>query len=413
MINGFTSVTVYCEANEYGWRRNATATDKEAEKYAELFSAVQKGDCAAVRRLCTPGKQGMCTHLLVSGYGNLSPLAIAIIQGNREMIALIFELLLVQYTPIRVNRKVSKSARISNYALVTGEESDDEEAFVDPNGDASMIVNTCDVNVLFTEKSDFDMTGCPSYKSYPMVIQRYYGYRANQEEEEEPKKESCTLLQYLIYRGDASLLEFCMQQLSALSAGVLKKDVEANRFKDEEKHIEKSVMNVIFTASNDYSYNNTDTNLFFPAVASDNLDMIHILMKYTMLGLEVLREQDVKPKEKKGKVVHDDDISDEEYSDSCDEDDSDKMDVEDDKEEEEMNQKPSEDSEYADSDEEEMRSMQQFRAEGKKGEEARRVNVGLVGSFHHRPSSPFCWRRVWVLSRRCATSWTRSVFPRI
>ena len=246
----------------------------------------------------------MCTHLLVSGYDNLSPLGIAIVQGNREMIALIFELLLIQYTPIRVNRKVSKSARISNYALVTGEESDDEETFVDPNSDASLIVNTCDVNVLFTEQCQFDMTGCPSYKSYPSVNRRYYGYQ-NQNNEEESKKESCTLLQYLIYRGDASLLEFCMQQLSVLSAGVLKKDVEANRFKDEEKHIEKSVMNVIFTANNEYSYNSKNTNLFFPAVASDNLDVIHVLMKYTMLGLEVLREQDVKPKEKKGKVVHD------------------------------------------------------------------------------------------------------------
>lgn len=393
MINGYTSFTVYCEASEYGWRSNATATDKEAEKYAELFDAVKRGDCATVRRLCTPGKQGMCTHLLVSGYDNLSPLGIAIVQGNREMIALIFELLLIQYTPIRVNRKVSKSARISNYALVTGEESDDEETFVDPNSDASLIVNTCDVNVLFTEQCQFDMTGCPSYKSYPSVNRRYYGYQ-NQNNEEESKKESCTLLQYLIYRGDASLLEFCMQQLSVLSACVLQKDVEANRFKDEEKHIEKSVMNVIFTANNEYSYNSKNTNLFFPAVASDNLDVIHVLMKYTMLGLEVLREQDVKPKEKKGKVVHDDDVSDEEYSDSCDEEESDKMEVEDDKEEE-ANQKPSEDSEYADSDEEEMRSMQQFRTEGKKAEEARRVNVGLVDSSHCRASSPFCWRREW------------------
>lgn len=86
---------------------------------------------------------------------------------------------------------------------------------------------------------------------------------------------------------------------------------------------------------------------------------------------------------------------DREYSDSCDEEESDKMEVEDDKEEEEANQKPSEDSEYADSDEEEMRSMQQFRTEGKKAEEARRVNVGLVDSSHCRASSPFCWRREW------------------
>lgn len=112
--------------------------------------------------------------------------------------------------------------------------------------------------------------------------------------------------------------------------------------------------------------------------------MLRAVVRYTFGSLNVLREQDVKREEKKtvkrqlgsGMDVEDDewvcacgvrrseyDDSEYDYSDS----ESEKeevMDVEDDEEEEE-GEKESVESEYADSDEEEMKAMRQFREEGK------------------------------------------------
>ena len=114
--------------------------------------------------------------------------------------------------------------------------------------------------------------------------------------------------------------------------------------------------------------------------------MLRAVVRYTFGSLNVLREQDVKREEKKtvkrqlgsAMEVEDDewvclcgvrcseyDDSEYDYSDSESESEKEEvMDVEDDEEEEE-GEKESVESEYADSDEEEMKAMRQFREEGK------------------------------------------------
>ena len=114
--------------------------------------------------------------------------------------------------------------------------------------------------------------------------------------------------------------------------------------------------------------------------------MLRAVVRNTFGSLNVLREQDVKREEKKkvkrqlgsGMDVEDDewvcacgvrrseyDDSEYDYSDSESESEKEEaMDVEDDEEEEE-GEKESVESEYADSDEEEMKAMRQFREEGK------------------------------------------------
>ena len=401
-IPGFSTFTLYSQSNG-GWRPTSHATNEEAKKYVELFNAVKKGDCDQVRTLCTPTKDEDCCHVLVSGYRNLSPLALAINQGDRKMIALLFELMEMQYTPIPVNRNVTKSSRISNYALVTSDDEEEEDMFVDPNSDASNIINTCDVGVVFTERCVFDMTGCPSYRSYPQRS-RSTGYcissfgsgygssfgsfgdnmdEEGDEMEDISKKEECSIFEYLIYRGDVALLKECFDHFQKLSAAVMEKDEKAHRVKKEEV-FEKSIMNSVFSARVSRSYNDHSVNLLFPAIMSDNIDILRCVMRYTMGGLEVLRDKDVNPTEKPKKVKHAlgyNDYSDEELSDCSDfsdmeeeENSENAMEVEDDREEGEPE---SEASEYADSDEEDMKAMRQFREEGKKTDTTRK-NVRIV-----------------------------------
>lgn len=118
---------------------------------------------------------------------------------------------------------------------------------------------------------------------------------------------------------------------------------------------------------------------------NDAAEELRVLLRYTFGSLNVLREQDVAPKEKKVKrklesVVCDECVwrrvvrsreSDSEYDSECysyseeeeEEKKEEEMDVEDDEEEKEEEEEV--ESEYADSDEEEMRAMRQFRDEGK------------------------------------------------
>lgn len=117
---------------------------------------------------------------------------------------------------------------------------------------------------------------------------------------------------------------------------------------------------------------------------NDAAEELRVLLRYTFGSLNVLREQDVAPKEKKVKrklesVVCDEcgwrrvvrsRESDSEYDSECysyseeeEEKKEEEMDVEDDEEEKEEEEEV--ESEYADSDEEEMRAMRQFRDEGK------------------------------------------------
>ena len=128
------------------------------------------------------------------------------------------------------------------------------------------------------------------------------------------------------------------------------------------------------------------TNLMALCMMNDAEAMLRAVVRYTFGSLNVLREQDVKREEKKkvkrqlgsGMDVEDDewvcacgvrrseyDDSEYDYSDSDSESEKEEvMDVEDDEEEEE-GEKESVESEYADSDEEEMKAMRQFREEGK------------------------------------------------
>ena len=120
-------------------------------------------------------------------------------------------------------------------------------------------------------------------------------------------------------------------------------------------------------------------------VMNDAEAMLRAVVRYTFGSLNVLREQDMKREEKKkvkrqlgsAMEVEDDewaracgvrrseyDDSEYDYSDSDSESEKEEvMDVEDDEEEE--GEKESVESEYADSDEEEMKAMRQFREEGK------------------------------------------------
>ena len=128
------------------------------------------------------------------------------------------------------------------------------------------------------------------------------------------------------------------------------------------------------------------TNLMALCMMNDAEAMLRAVVRNTFGSLNVLREQDVKREEKKtvkrqlgsGMDVEDDewvcacgvrrseyDDSEYDYSDSESESEKEEaMDVEDDEEEEE-GEKESVESEYADSDEEEMKAMRQFREEGK------------------------------------------------
>ena len=126
------------------------------------------------------------------------------------------------------------------------------------------------------------------------------------------------------------------------------------------------------------------TNLLALCMMNDTEAILRAVVRYTFGSLNVLREQDVKREEKKtvkrqlgsAMEVEDDEWVracgvrrseyDSEYDYSESESESEKeevMEVEDDEEEE--GEKESVESEYADSDEEEMKAMRQFREEGK------------------------------------------------
>ena len=134
-------------------------------------------------------------------------------------------------------------------------------------------------------------------------------------------------------------------------------------------------------------------NVLEVCMMNDAAEELRVLVRYTFGSLNVLREQDVAPKEKKVKrklesVVCDEWVwrgvvrsreSDSEYDSECysyseeeEEEKKEEMDVEDDEEEKEEEEEV--ESEYADSDEEEMRAMRQFRDEGKQ-DTARLRNV--------------------------------------
>ena len=421
-VRGINQFTVYSEASSYGYRNNGNASEAEAEAYHNLFLAVYSSDYDTVRHLCTPDSKGHCTFVLCCGL-NRSPLSIAVNKGDVEMIKLLFELMAMQYTPITIHRELNQTGKVSNYALVRGDY-EDEQAFVDPNADHSLIVNTCDVNINFLEKYDFDMTGVKEYVSSkkqdqpnPYSFDNNWQYAdsdsdldsdSDSDSEmdvedssdasrtkslEKDHTETCHILQYLIYRNDMELMKLFLDCMKQLGDTVFEKDLKANKVKQED-HKTKWLLNALYgvdvsTNSYYYSYRTTYVDIIKPLIMNDNVPMIRLLMHYTFLGLNVLRAKDVEPKKdvvKRRLVNHyddDSDFSDYSYSDDYEDEDEEKkeelkkaMEEENDKElNEEGKVEEEEESEYADSDEEEMKALRQFKQEGKAEVDEKRSNA--------------------------------------
>ena len=417
-VRGINQFTVYSEASSYGYRNNGNASEAEAEAYHNLFLAVYSSDYDTVRHLCTPDSKGHCTFVLCCGL-NRSPLSIAVNKGDVEMIKLLFELMAMQYTPITIHRELNQTGKVSNYALVRGDY-EDEQAFVDPNADHSLIVNTCDVNINFLEKYDFDMTGVKDYvtgkkqdQSNPYGYENNWQYADSDSDSESDSDmdvedssdtsrtkslekdhtENCHILQYLIYRNDMELMKLFLDCMKQLGDTVFEKDLKANKVKQEE-HKTKWLLNALYgvdvsTNSYYYSYRTTYVDIIKPLIMNDNVPMIRLLMHYTFLGLNVLRAKDVEPKKdvvKRRLVNHyddDSDFSDYSYSDDYEDEDDEKkeelkkaMEEENDKElNEEGKVEEEEESEYADSDEEEMKALRQFKQEGKAEVDEKRSNA--------------------------------------
>ena len=421
-VRGINHFTVYSEASSYGYRNNGNASEAEAEAYHNLFLAVYSSDYDTVRHLCTPDSKGHCTFVLCCGL-NRSPLSIAVNKGDVEMIKLLFELMAMQYTPITIHRELNQTGKVSNYALVRGDY-EDEQAFVDPNADHSLIVNTCDVNINFVENYVFDMTGVKEYvtgkkqdQPNPYSFDNNWQYAdsdsdldsdSDSDSEmdvedssdasrtkslEKDHTETCHILQYLIYRNDMELMKLFLDCMKQLGDTVFEKDLKANKVKQEE-HKTKWLLNSLYGVdvsmnSYYYSYRTTYVDIIKPLIMNDNVPMIRLLMHYTFLGLNVLRAKDVEPKKdvvKRRLVNHyddDSDFSDYSYSDDYEDEDDEKkeelkkaMEEENDKElNEEGKVEEEEESEYADSDEEEMKALRQFKQEGKAEVDEKRSNA--------------------------------------
>lgn len=423
MVKGINQFTIYFEKNNYGYRNNGNAPEADCEAYHNLFIAVFDSDYDTVRHLCTPDSKGHCTFVLCCGL-NRSPLSIAVNKGDVKMIKLLFELMELQYTPITINRELNQSGKVSNYALVCGDYND-EESFVDPNADHSLIVNTCDVNINFLEDYNFDMTGVKEYVTFKNQNRRSSVFSsddswryANSDSDSDLDSDSdsemdvedstsnalrtnghqkdhienCHILQYLIYRNDIELMKVVLDCMKHLGDNVWEKDLKANKVKKED-HKTKWLLNSLFFESTNtgyYSYYTKNVDIIKPAIMNDNVSMIRLLLHYCFLGLNVLRAKDVEPKKnvvKRRLVNHydwdDSDFSDYSYSDEEEQvDDEEKkeelkkaMEEEDDKElNEEGKVEEEEESEYADSDEEEMKALRQFKQEGKMEADEKRSN---------------------------------------
>lgn len=225
--------------------------EADAAKYCALFEAVHDNDLEKVRALCTPNEKGDCLMVSCAGAKGLTPLALAANRGHKAMLHLLFELLDKQYTPIPVVKKVSQGDKFSNYALVTGE-TEERSEFVDPNASTATLINPCPPNVVLMESSTFDMRGNRRYFSRPKQSRSYgysYGFGNNAEQEEEDDKtEQASLMEYLVYRGDAEWFAAAMEDLRALSEKTFAKQLAANMVKEEERK-EKSLLAVMFTST--------------------------------------------------------------------------------------------------------------------------------------------------------------------
>ena len=218
--------------------------DTTAAKYRELFDAVYANDAQKVAELCTPNEKGDCLFVSSAGAGNLPLLGVAANRGNREMLHLLFELLEMQYTPIPVVKKVSQSDRISNYALVSGE-TEEEDAFIDPNAVSAHIINTCPPSVAVMESGLYHMEGNKPYFAKEVVS----GYFERQHMVEEAENlEKASLMEYLVYRGDVELFCVTLEEIRVLSEKVWAKQLKANMVKEEDRKT-KTLLQTVFTSA--------------------------------------------------------------------------------------------------------------------------------------------------------------------
>lgn len=218
--------------------------DATAAKYRELFNAVYANDAQKVAELCTPNEKGDCLFVSSAGAGNLPLLGVAANCGNREMLHLLFELLEMQYTPIPVVKKVSQSDRISNYALVSGE-TEEEDAFIDPNAVSAHIINTCPPSVAVMESGLYHMEGNKPYFAKEVVS----GYFERQHMVEEAENlEKASLMEYLVYRGDVELFCVTLEEIRVLSEKVWAKQLKANMVKEEDRKT-KTLLQTVFTSA--------------------------------------------------------------------------------------------------------------------------------------------------------------------
>ena len=396
-VQGYDQFTIFAKRSDYGWGNDAIVNNEEASLYMGLFNAVWENNLEEVKRLCTPDKEKKCLLLACSGYEGMTPLSIAVNKGYREMIDLIFNLLNEQYTPLPVVRE-KHSDKVSNYALVTGDY-EEKQSFVDPNADFSVVINTTEPDILFIQAAQFDMSQNPPYSTLDClapVSRNIFYYRRNDDDDDDDDEEeeknnsilqSCNLLEYLIYRGDCSLLSFVLEHLKVLSEQVFEKQLKANIKKEDER----SSMIITSIISGDYQRHSyyspvTSVNVMIPCIVNDNMEMLRVLNQYTFLGLNILREDDVKEE----KVVkrrlnnnyqndYDDEWDSEDYSDSDSEEEKrdDEMEIEGDKEMDEEGEGEEDDSvesEYADSDEEEMKRLKAFKQDGRSEQTGRLSN---------------------------------------
>lgn len=240
-LEGYNFFKVFTKKSQYSWNNSMSITGEPAEKYLELFSAIVAGKEEVVRQLCKPDEKGHCVLLTCIGYGEMDPLTLALTTGNRSMITCIIDLLLMQYTPIMQVREV-KGTKVSNYALVTGDY-EETEAFIDPNSDASTIINTCDPQVLFSSNIEFDATKLPRFSA--LIRGNPYFGQSSLEEDKKSNVVKCSALEYLVYRGDVELASFFLSEVQRLSEGVFSKDLKANGVKEEDRS-KKLLLNILF-----------------------------------------------------------------------------------------------------------------------------------------------------------------------
>ena len=224
---------------------------EESEKYRSLFNAVYCGDCEKVRELCDGKSNDFCL-INCSGWDDWTPLDLAIHCGNPEMIALVGELLVSQYTPIMTKIDRPKQAVISNHALVMGDLSEHvTRKVIDMNFDASHLISQSDPLIPFSSS----VKKCKTFGSN---------------------------------KRDKNILTNAMEK----GIEVLHVTLETMKRIEMESREKAKACNVELK---DFSTPKTELLLttFKKSVELDNVEALRELIRFGFCGLQVLREEDV------------------------------------------------------------------------------------------------------------------------